>query len=67
MAQIAETNAGQLEIAKLKAGSSEGIATQNNMAKVAGHTINAMPESSFVPGSQPNPNQEQGIPEEEMQ
>jgi hypothetical protein len=67
MAEIGLTGQNALDVAKLKAGSSEGIATQNNMAKVAGHTINAMPESSFAPDNQPNPNQEQGVPEEEMQ
>jgi hypothetical protein len=67
MQEIMLTGQNELNVAKVKIGSQENIATQNNMAKIAGHTINSLPEGAMMAPPQPAPNQEQGIPEEQMQ
>lgn len=67
MEEIALQGQNQLKIEQLKAGVQSDIATQNNQAKIAGHAINSLPEGALMPQNEPNPNQEQGIPEEAMQ
>lgn len=57
----------QIKVEGMKLQSAEGIALQNNQAKVAGHVVNNMPEGAFAQQPEPSVGQESNIPEDAMQ